>query len=145
MADTYYSIAINASNVNNSAFYQLDPSADLSIMQGGFTCYPSATAQTSVAIYPQLAQLSFPAANVISGTVTILTSAAMISGNFLVSPAINSDITLTLYGSGGNIINTLTLPAGQTSVRFDWNVSSAQGMSQDEARNAISEAMKPQS
>jgi hypothetical protein len=145
MADTYYSIAINASNVNHSAFYQLDPSSDLSIMQGGFTCYPSATAQTTVAIYPQLAQLSFPAANFINGSVTILTSAMMISGNFLVSPAINSDITLTLYGAGGNNIGTVTLPAGQTSVRFDWNVVSGQGMSQEEARNAISEAMKPQS
>lgn len=144
MGNAYYTISISTANVNIAAFYQLDPSGDLTIMQGGFTCYPSQSARTSVSIYPQLAQLSFPAADYISGSVTINTSITIISGNFVVSPALNSPVVLTLYGAGGNQIGTATLEAGQTQLQFSWPVTSTQSMTEDEAKNAIAESMKPQ-
>ncbi len=144
MADAHYALTVNATNVSSSAFYQLDPTSNLSILQGGFSCYATELSATSVAIYPQLAQLWFPAASVISGGVTILTSAPKVTGTFQVSPAINSPVAVTLYGTGGKVLGSVTLVPGQTSVPFDWTVSLQEGMSQDEARTALSETVKQQ-
>jgi len=133
----YYSLGLNAVDVNSAAFYQLQPVRGLSIMQGGFTCTPRETQRTSVAIYPQLVQLNFPASEYVSGSVTFDTALPAIAGNLTVSPAINSAVTLTLYGGGGNPIGTATLEAGQTSLDFSFDVGLGSGMSEDEARGAV--------
>jgi hypothetical protein len=133
----YYSLSLNALHITTAAYYQIQPSRDLSILQGGFTCVPTETARTSVAIYPQLAQLNFPPAEYVSGSVTIVTDLPAIGGNLTVSPPVGVPVTLTLYGSGGNSIGSATLEAGQTSLNFDFNVGASSGMSEDEARGAV--------
>ncbi|HYR29623.1 MAG TPA: hypothetical protein VEU30_14225 [Thermoanaerobaculia bacterium] len=140
----YYSLGLNALNISTAAYYQIQPTRDLSILQGGFTCVPTETARTSVAIYPQLAQLNFPAAEYASGSVTIVTDLPAISGNLTVSPAINSPVTLTLYGGGGNPIGTATLEAGQTSLNFKFDVGVSSGMSEEEARGALEASLSQQ-
>lgn len=139
---SYYTIGLSVISASSAAYYQIDPSVDLSILQGGFVCSPSELGTSSVAIYPQVAQLQFPAARYISGSVTIVTDAPVISGNFIVSPAINSNATLTLYGAGNQQLGTATLSAGQTSLSFSWKVSADKAMSEVEAKNAIAAAMK---
>ena len=141
---TYYAISINATGVNASAYYQLDPTPNLSILQGGFTCVPVSTDRTSVSIYPQVAQLQFPANEYISGSVTIVTDAPSIDGNFQVSPAVNVPVTLTLWGNGSQNLGEATLEPGQTSLDFKWSVGAGQGMSLQEARDAVSAAMNKQ-
>ena len=130
----YYTIGVAADRVESSAFYALDPVDGLNIMQGGFSCYPSQPSFTSVSIYPQVAQMTLPASEYISGSVTIQTISPAIAGKFTASPAVNSAITLTLYGAGGKVLGTATLEAGQTTVSFDWSVGAGQGMSASEAQ-----------
>ena len=141
---SYYTLGLTISNVNTAAFYALNPAPELSILQGGFACYPTQNQYTSVAIYPQIAQLALAPASYIGGSVTIQTTAATIAGSFTVSPAINSDATLTLYGAGGQVIGTTVLQAGQSSVNFNWNVGSAQALSLEEAKNLGEQMLKEQ-
>jgi hypothetical protein len=53
-------------------------------------------------------------------------------------------VTLTLYGNGGQQLGQATLEAGQTSMNFKWSVKPGQGMSQQEARDAVASAMNKQ-
>ncbi len=140
----YYTIGLTVINVTSSAFYAIDPVPGLDIFQGGFTCYPSAQGNTSVAIYPQVAQLNLPAAEYIGGSVSIQTSAPSIDGNFTISPPINVDAMLTLYGAGGQQLGTVILAGGQPSVAFQWKVSPGQGMSADEAKHAVQASLQRQ-
>lgn len=141
---SYYTIGLTVIDVTSSAFYSIDPIPGLDIFQGGFTCYPSAQANTSVAIYPQVAQLNMPAASYIGGSISIQTSAPSIDGNFTVSPPINCDAKLTLYGAGGQELGTVILAGGEQSVAFQWKVSPGTGMTADEAKHAVQASLKKQ-
>ena len=140
----YYTIGLTILNADSAAFYAIDPIPGLNILQGGFSCYPSGQGNMSVAIYPQVAQLNMPAADYIGGSVTIQTSAPSIDGSFTVSPPINVDAKLTLYGAGGQELGTVILAGGQPSVAFEWKVSPGSGMSQAEAKQAVEASLKKQ-
>jgi hypothetical protein len=144
MANVYYTIGLAVVDVNSSAFYAIDPVPGLDIFQGGFTCYPSQQGNTSVAIYPQVVQLNMPAASYIGGSVSIQTSAPSIDGNFTISPPINVDAKLTLYGAGGQELGTVILAGGEPSVAFEWKVSPGQGMTADEAKHAVQASLEKQ-
>ena len=141
---SYYTIGLAVSNVNSAAFYAINPAPGLSILQGGFACYPTQNQYTSVAVYPEIAQLQLSPASYIGGSVTLQTTASTIAGSFTISPAINTDATLTLYGAGGQVLGTAVLKAGQSSVNFNWNVGSSQALSLDEAKNLGEQFLKEQ-
>ena len=140
----YYTIGLTVVEVTSSAFYSIDPVPGLNIFQGGFTSYPSAQGNTSVAIYPQVAQLNMPAAEYIGGSVSIQTSAPSIDGKLTISPPINCDAMLTLYGAGGQTLGTVILAGGEQSVAFQWKVSPGQGMTADEAKSALETSLQRQ-
>lgn len=139
---SYYTIGLKVLGVDTAAFYAINPVAGLDFFQGGFTCYPTDAGSMSVAVYPQIAQLQMPPASYIGGSVSLQTIAPSIDGMFTISPPINVDAMLTLYGAGGQTIGTVILAGGESSVAFEWKVSPGQGMTADEAKSAVESSLK---
>lgn len=139
---SYYTIGLTVVGAGTSAFYAINPVDGLDFFQGGFNCYPNGAGSVSVAIYPQVAQLQMPAAEYIGGSVSLQTLAPSIDGMFTISPPIDVDARLTLYGAGGQTIGTVILAGGEPSVSFQWKVSPGEGMSAEEAKSAVEGSLK---
>ena len=133
----YYSLTLNTANTNQAAYYSLQPLPTLEFLQGGFSFAPTELAPTSVTIYPQVAQMQFPAASVIAGGVTIVTSNDYVGGALNVSPAVNVPVTVTLYGVGGQPIGSAVLDPGQSHLDFGWQVNASQSIPASQIREQL--------
>jgi len=81
-----------------------------------------------------------PAGDVsVGGTVDATSNVA---GNIIVSPALNVDFNVQLWGRG-QILGSYTVPAGQTSGSFNFNVSQADAIPADEIGEAMARIAKP--
>ncbi|HEX6639773.1 MAG TPA: hypothetical protein VF215_01605, partial [Thermoanaerobaculia bacterium] len=68
--------------------------------------------------------------------ITVVTPNQEVAGTIGVSPAINVDAVLTIYGAGQQL-GSVTLQAGQTSTPFHFDLPSGSGLSQEAAKEAL--------
>jgi hypothetical protein len=78
-----------------------------------------------------------PGDAICGGTITATSSVA---GSISVSPPINVPTTVKLWG--GAVLGTYNLPAGQESGDFNFSVSNADAIPQDEVADTIKQFMK---
>lgn len=142
MADSYYALTIAASGTNSSAYYSVTPTSDLAFTQGGVSMMPAATGATMVNIYPETLQIQAPA-GLISGGVTIQTSASQIAGRVLVSPPVNVAVVVTLYGAGGQQLGQTTVDPGTGDKVFNFPVSSSQSIGADDVAGVLRGLVSP--
>jgi hypothetical protein len=129
----YYSFNLTSSGTaSSSAYYYVSLVANENSYDGAaITIYPSSASSTYVSY--QSASVSFQAPPArIAGGITVVANAPEIAGTLGASPAVNVDQVLKLYGPSG-LIGTVTLPAGKTSVPFDFHVSTTDGLDPAEA------------
>ena len=140
----YYPMQLTtAGTFSGSAYFYVSVIGSSATFEGAaVTIYPSNAQATWFSFSTQSLQFQSPAARLGAGT-TVVTSDSNVPGTLGVSPAINVATTLTLYGAGGQPLGSVTLPAGQTSIPFRFNVGS--GMSAEEAVKQVqSFAEKPE-
>lgn len=78
-----------------------------------------------------------------SAGITVVTPNQEVAGTIGVSPAINADAVLTIYGAEQQL-GSVTLKAGQTSTPFHFDLPSGSGLNQDAAHEAMAKvAGKP--
>jgi hypothetical protein len=137
MAENYYGFSFGTNGTaTNTAFYYITLHSQGAIDGFGITIYPSAANTTYVNTRATSVQWQSPAAR-LSGGLTIVTGAANINGVIGVSPAINVPFTMT--GPAGSV----TVPAGQTEVPFNFTVSASEALSGGGADFLAKEAPKP--
>ncbi|MBV8519453.1 MAG: hypothetical protein JO197_18825 [Acidobacteria bacterium] len=144
MSSGYFSLTMAAARTGHNAYCTISPAPELQISQGGFTFQPTGANTTTVVIYPQVAQLQMPPCEAISGSLLIVTHSPVVAGQLLVSPPLEVSVTLTLYGNGGVQIGQSTLDAGQSTLNFKWDVSSATPIPESDAHDAIARYLPKQ-
>lgn len=142
MADSYYALSIAANGTNTSAFYSVTPTSDLSFTQGGVSILPTALGSTVVNVYPETLQIQSPA-GMISGGVTIQTSASQIAGRVIVSPPVNVAVVVTLYGNGGQQLGQAIVDPGSSEKAFNFPVSSSQSIGADDIAGVLRGLVSP--
>jgi hypothetical protein len=129
----YYSFNLTSSGTASSpAYYYVSLAANENSYDGaGITIYPSTASTTYLSYQSQSVSFNAPPAR-LAGGITVIANVSEIAGTLGASPAVNVDLTLKLYGNSG-LIGTVTLPAGQTMIPFDFHVSASDGFDQAEA------------
>jgi hypothetical protein len=120
MAINLYGISISVNGASTAANYNISLASDGTFVEGGVTIDPTAIAATLVSIYRNSMAISAPAASIGGGS-TISTSADVVAGRVMVSPPVDVDTVVTLYGTDS--IGSYTLKAGETSGAFSWSVA----------------------
>ena len=122
--DEYYALTIAASGASTAAYYAVTPTSNLRILEGGATIEPKSPSATMVNVYPQTLQIQSPAGK-LKGGVTIVTGESEIAGQVMVSPAVNTEVEVALYGAGGKQIGSYVMAPGATGGTFQFAVSAA--------------------
>ncbi len=118
----YYSLQVlTQGSASSTAFYYVNVLSPGALEGAAVTMYPSAAQATWFGYQQNSLQFQAPAGRASAGA-TVVTDSPRVGGSLGVSPAINVDTVLNLYGAA-NLIGTVTLPAGQTSIPFDFQVS----------------------
>ena len=115
-----YTLTFSARDTDRASYYCIDFGAEVTVRQGAYDFMPSAVAKTMFAVWPNEVQAQFPPSSVISGSIVLTTTTNEVSGEVIVSPALNVPVTLTLWGV--QRIGEFTLPAGETAAQFRFAV-----------------------
>ena len=130
--NTYY----NGSNKSTYISVNLTAGA---IVDGVGQCMPAAIEMFYLSFQGAIVY-QFPAGDASVGTTIDATT--NVAGSIIVSPAMNVDFNVTLWGRG-TTLGTYTVPAGQTSGSFNFQVSQSDGIPIDQARAALDQIVKP--
>lgn len=127
----YYGFSINTNGVavSSTAYYYVTVSDNARYDGAGVSIYPSAVQSTYFNYRANSLQFQAPAGRPVAG-ITVVTGDSSIKGVLGVSPAINTNLTLTCSGATGPI-GSVTLNAGQTEVAFNFNVTAAESLGPD--------------
>jgi hypothetical protein len=139
MAIEFYglTIAVNGS-ASSTAYYSVSLISGGKFVQGGATLVPTAIAATLVSLYEVELSINAPAGRV-SGGATLITMGDIVSGRITVSPAIDADTVVTLYGTSE--IASVTVKAGETSGAFAWSTGGNPAMSSASAGQFLDKVM----
>ena len=118
--DMYYGFRVNTTGPAAQAYLYVTL-----ISQGDFdgaavTIQPSGTHTTWFSYQDKSVQMQLPPTSAVSAGITIVTGSPNVAGTLGVSPPIVSDVVLTFYGT--TALGSVTLPAGQSSIPFDFPV-----------------------
>ena len=138
-----YALTITANHASTAAYYALTPTSNLSIEQGSVTLSPKSASATMVTIEPQMLQIQAPAGSV-HGGITIGTAAERIDGQVTVSPPVDTEVKVTLYGAGGQQIGEFVVAPGDGGGFFEFSVSAAQAIPADEVEKVLNELVPRQ-
>jgi hypothetical protein len=123
----YYGMQLATTGPSTTAYFFVNVLSPGALVGAAVSMYPSATQATYFSSTENSLQFNAPAAVTIGAATTVLTSGNDVAGSLGVSPPIQSDVTLSLYGSGG-VIGTVTLEAGQTQMPFDFRVTPSESL-----------------
>lgn len=139
MADNYYGLSLTTGGTaNTSAYYYVSITQGSGTYDGAaVTLYPTGVSATYFNYRSTSIQWQAPPSRVSLGA-TVVTGGSNIVGVLGASPALNVDITLTCFGGG-----SVTLPAGQTEVPFNFQVSASQALADEGTDFMAKEAAKP--
>jgi hypothetical protein len=132
----YYSLQIlTQGSASSTAFYYVNVLSPGALAGSAVTLYPTAAQATWFSYQQNSVQFQAPAGRASAGA-TVVTDSPRVGGTLGVSPAINVDTVLNLYGAA-SLIGSVTLPAGQTSVPFDFQVSSADAIQKSDVETSL--------
>ncbi|HYI10653.1 MAG TPA: hypothetical protein VEK57_16450 [Thermoanaerobaculia bacterium] len=128
MADSYYGFSLSASGTTNgSAYYYISITQNSGEYDGAaITLYPTSSSPSYFNYRSTSVQWQAPPAR-ISGGLTVVTGGNNIIGVLGASPALNVSLTVICYGAG-NTFGSVTLPAGETEVPFNFSVNSSESL-----------------
>ena len=143
MADNYYGLSLGASGTSStSAYCYISITQNSGVYDGAaITLFPSSTSSTYFNYRSTSVQWQAPPSRM-SGGLTVVTGGNNIIGVLGASPALNVNLTLTCYGAG-TTFGSVTLPAGQTEVPFNFSVSASEALPAGGADFLEKEAPKP--
>ena len=124
MDQMYYALTIRANGTSSAAYYALQPTSNLQITEGSASIEPKSASATMVTVEPRALQIEAPAGTV-SGSVTIVTAETRIEGEVMVSPPVDSEVEVALYGAGGKKLGEIVLEAGEGRGVFQFQVDAA--------------------
>lgn len=136
MTDFYYNFNISGSGMSNTTYLAVSFTSG-EMQNGAAVLYPTSTASTYLS-FSNSFQGQLPPGRFSIGLV--VTGSGNIAGTLSCSPAVNVPITgqLTAFGQ---ILGTVTLQAGQTSVPFNFQGEGAQ--KQDAEKSLAAAVEKP--
>lgn len=127
MSENYYGFSLSTSGPTTSAAYYWVSLAQGAAYDGAaITIYPGNTNPTYFNYRSNSLQWQAAPGRITAG-MTVVTSGSNIAGTLGVSPAVNVDITLLCYGAASQI-GSVTLPAGQTEVAFNFPVTPSESL-----------------
>lgn len=135
MSDSFYSISMVANGVKTLSFFQIAMTSGV-ITNGGVSYMNPEHAQSSFVNFFATAinAQGSPAQSVTLGAA--IKSSAPVTGNVMASPPANVDAVVTLFGQG-KVLGTYTLPAGQSSGSFSFQVDAADGIPENEIEASL--------
>jgi hypothetical protein len=134
----YYSLQVTTQgSASSTAFYYVNVLSPAALAGSAVTLYPSAPQATWFSYQSTSLQFQAPSGRASAGA-TVITDASRVAGTLGVSPGISVATVLNLYGAGG-LIGSVTLQAGQTSIPFDFEVSSEASVGEGNAATALEE------
>jgi hypothetical protein len=139
--DMYYGMRLNTAGASSAAYMYVTLISEGDFDGAAVTIHPSAANTTWFSYQDKSVQMQLPALSGLSAGITVVTGAANIAGTLGVSPAISVDTILTLYGTSP--IGAVTLPAGQTSVPFDFQVNPNQSLGSMSAAGSFLQDAEP--
>jgi hypothetical protein len=140
MAIQVFGLTITASGTSSAAYFSVNLATGGEFVQGGATIYPTQLGATLVSLYGVELDIESPAAAMMSGGATLTTNGNIVAGRMEVSPAVNVDTVLTLFGT--EPIGSVTLAAGETVANFSFDVSGKPGIPDGTAK-AFLDRVKP--
>ncbi|HEX3069143.1 MAG TPA: hypothetical protein VHX14_11250 [Thermoanaerobaculia bacterium] len=127
MAIEFYGLTITVNGAASAtAYYSVSLASGGEFVQGGATLYPTAIGATFVSLYGIELSINAPAGKV-SGAATLTTTGDIVAGRITISPPINVDTVVALYGTSE--IASVTVKAGEPGGAFAWTVSGNPGVS----------------
>jgi hypothetical protein len=139
----HYALTVTVERASTAAYYALTPTSNLHIEEGSVTLTPQSASATMVTIEPEMLQIQAPAGSV-HGGVTIGTDAVHIDGQVTVSPPVDTEVFVTLYGIGGKKIGEFVVAPGDGGGVFEFRVEAAQSLPADEAGDLLDELVPRQ-
>lgn len=130
----FYSIGAVAKRANTFSFFSLNITSGVITNSGVSYENPVNAQSTYVNVYATAVQSQGSPADVTLGAA--IDSSAPVTGSVMASPPTNVDVVVTLYGQG-TVLGTYTLPAGQTSGNFTFQVSSSDAIPENEVESAL--------
>jgi hypothetical protein len=115
-----YTFSISARDTDRSLYYAICFGHEVTVEQGTSDFMPTALDRTMFMVWPDEIQARFPPSATISGTAVIVTRAEYVSGEVIISPALQVPVTFTLWGR--EKIGELTLLPGEMRKRFSFPV-----------------------
>jgi hypothetical protein len=123
----HYALTITAKHASTAAYYALTPTSNLHIEEGSVTLTPKSASATMVTIEPEMLQIQAPAGSV-QGGVTIGTDAVHVDGQVTVSPPVDVEVIVALYGIGGKKVGEFVVAPGDGGGVFEFRVDAAQSI-----------------
>jgi hypothetical protein len=140
MAIEFYGLTITVDGASSSmAYYSVSLVSAGLFIQGGVTVEPTAIGAMLVSLYGMELSINSPA-GAISGAATLTTTGDIVAGRINISPAIDVDTVVSLYGTSE--IASVTVKAGETDGAFAWTVSGNPAMSSGSAKQFLDNAIK---
>jgi hypothetical protein len=130
----FYSIGAVAKRSNTLSFFSLNITSGVITNSGVSYENPVNAQSTYVNVYETAVQSQGSPADVTLGAA--IDSSDPVTGSIMASPPTNVDVVVTLYGQG-KVLGTYTLPAGQTSGDFSFQVNSADAIPQGDVKAAL--------
>ena len=115
-----YAFTISARDTDRSSYYAISFGPEVTVVQGTYNFMPSAVAKSMFAVWPMEIQAQFPPSAEIAGSATITTTTKQVTGEIIISPALAVPVHFALWGHAK--IGDVTVPAGETTVRFAFDV-----------------------
>ena len=138
--DEYYALTIAANGASTAAYYAVTPASNLRISEGGATIEPTSPSATMVNVYPQTLQIQSPAGK-LKGGVTIVTGQSVIDCEVTVSPPVNTEVEVALYGAGGKRLGLHVVAPGESGGTFQFQVSTGDAIPRDDVGKILAQLL----
>jgi hypothetical protein len=122
----YYGIRVNTSSPSTATYLYVTLTSSGDFDGAAAMLHPTAANTVWFSYQDKSVQMQLPALSNLSAGITVVTGGINVAGTLGVSPAINTDVVLTL--SGVKPIGAVTLKAGETSVDFDFKVTPVESL-----------------
>lgn len=140
MDQLYYALTIRANRTSSAAYYALQPTSNLQVTEGSAHIEPKSASATMVTVESQALQIQAPAGTM-HGGVTIVTAEQRIDGEVMVSPPIDSEVEVILFGAGGKKLGAYVLAAGEGNGVFQFEVDAAEAIPAGDARKVLKQVL----
>jgi hypothetical protein len=138
MATEFYGLTITVDgSASSTAYYSVSLVSGGEFIEGGATIDPTAIGAAFVSLYRMELSIDAPA-GALNGAVTLATTSDIVAGQITISPPIDADTVVALFGTSE--IASVTVKAGETGGAFAWSTSGNPGMSSGSAKQFLDDA-----